>query len=264
MANFRIFREWQQHAYLALVAPIPITKCAHEVALFQESAEDGIGGAHGREQQMACGHVRRRPKGNEGTDVDRMPHQPVEARRCQRRRAHRAAAGGIENLPQPDQRQIVRAEPGKEHHQPAKPEHQQNDQPHHRLLYGPDRMGDRPPEPKEQRQRQAGYEHVGAAFDGIGDEPGPPTFKAGSGHDAVLNGELSQQENIDNQRYRPRSRNARVDRRWDQIGHEADAIEGRCRGNCRCADAVKQSDPWHGVSAAPAPAAGAGSPWTTS
>ena len=49
----------------------------HQVALFQLNSHQNVACAHhGKEQAPAC-HVRRAPKGNEESQVERMAHQAV-------------------------------------------------------------------------------------------------------------------------------------------------------------------------------------------
>src|SRR5262249_18370661 len=118
---------------------------------------------------------------------------------------------------------------------------------HRDVLDGPDRIGDGSPQPKQNCQKEARNEYIGAPLYGRRDEPGPPAFKALPRHHTVLNGKQAQQNPIDDQRLWPCPLNAGIDRLWRQISNEEYSIDARRRGDEGCREPVKQSKPWHAL-----------------
>jgi hypothetical protein len=71
---------------------------------------------------------------------------------------------------------------------------------------------------KERDQRQARKQHVGAALGGLGNQAGQPALEERPCHDAVLQGECAEQQDVNEQRL------ARVDGRRAVHGHGHDEI----------------------------------------
>src|SRR5205807_8355860 len=71
---------------------------------------EDVGRRHRGKQQMARGHYRRRPEGNDEAEVDRMAHELVEHRCLEPHLAHFAPHEVVHDLMQPEQLEVIRSE----------------------------------------------------------------------------------------------------------------------------------------------------------
>ena len=85
---------------------------------------------------------------------------------------------------------------------------------------------DRAPLPEQQGERQAGEQHIGAAFDRFRHVSRPPVLELSARHDAVLHGEQRHQENVHDERFSRCRAGACIDRLWHyQVRYEADGVK---------------------------------------
>ena len=188
-----------QHRHLLAIATVLIAEQVDQIALLEPDADQDIaGGPHG-EQQMAQGHRRRRPEGEQEAEIDRMADPLVEEGRPEFRRRQGAAAQPGIDLAQAEQLEVVDEEGAEQHQAPADPEHGLDREDRGRVRHRPDRRQDRPPLPEQQHEREAREQHIGRALDGMRHEARPPALEGRAGHDAVLDGEDAEQQRVDDQ-----------------------------------------------------------------
>src|SRR5262249_27061507 len=180
-----------------------------EVALLQRDGDEDVEGQAGGEDQVADGHVGRRPEGDDEADVERVAHRLVEERRAEPGGRRAAALVGVPDLAQPEELEVVEEEGRDDGDQPAEVR-----QAHERRLRRPtrrrpdERRRDRAPPPEEEREQETGREHVAAALGGRGDDARPPALEARPRHDAVLHGEEREEQRVDEHGLAERRRRA--------------------------------------------------------
>src|ERR1043165_1795868 len=92
-----------QHADLLAVDAVAVAELRDQVALLEPDADQDVPRGADREQQVSRAHVRRAPDAEHETEVDRMPHVAVQARRAELLRRDLASQQPREHLAQPEQ-----------------------------------------------------------------------------------------------------------------------------------------------------------------
>jgi hypothetical protein len=78
-------RHWHNHRDALLILDVNLPMECHEVALLQQHSYEDIAGGRDRKKQVIIGHYRRRPEGEQETEIDRMAHHLIEQRRSKTR-----------------------------------------------------------------------------------------------------------------------------------------------------------------------------------
>src|SRR5579883_2495510 len=178
----------QQHRDALAILLVAGTELRDEIAFLERDADEDVESGHGREQQMAEGHVWRCPEGEQEAQHDRVPHEPVEQWRLESLHAHRGSAQGGEYLAEAEQLEMINHVGRRQRRQPAEPidRRQQGRGP---TLHTPDRRDDRPPLPEDEEQKKARDQHIGAALAGCRNDRRPPALESRTRHDAMLDRE---------------------------------------------------------------------------
>src|SRR6266700_8233282 len=71
-------RQREQHGYAPSIAAILVAEQCDEIALLELDADQDVAGRRHREQQVTRRHQWGRPEGEQETQIDRMPHQPIK------------------------------------------------------------------------------------------------------------------------------------------------------------------------------------------
>src|SRR5215475_15533881 len=79
-------RKRDEHGDLLPVAAILISENQDEIALIERKTNQDVDRVRDRKQQVAKRHGRRCPEGEQKSQIDWMPHPPVERRRLELRR----------------------------------------------------------------------------------------------------------------------------------------------------------------------------------
>src|SRR3989475_9023723 len=211
---------------------VPVSVSLHEVTLFElDGGEDVSHRRHG-EDQVRDSHRRRRPEGDDETEIDGMADVPIEGGSPEPKRPVRLALQIHEHLPQAEEIEMVDEEGADQHDAKAHQGESLQRDADLRRLEVPHDSTDGLPVPEEQDQRQAGEEHVRAALDGWRNDLRPHLLEALPRHHAVLDGEHREQDGIDDERLAQRSGGRRIDGPWhEQVIDESDRVEERAEEN---------------------------------
>jgi hypothetical protein len=105
----------------------------------------------------------------------------------------------------------------------------------------PDLAAERLPPGKHRDQREAGQQHIGAAFSGLGHPLGEPALEDRPRHDAVLDGKQAEQPKVDEQRRRELHGGGAIERTgYRNIADETYGIEERGEEDGVADDAVRK------------------------
>src|SRR5690349_3938439 len=77
-AGTALFRDGQQAADLLLVGRVALAMLAHQVAFLELDRDQDVAERNDGKQQVAGGHGRRRPEGDDEAHVERVAHELVE------------------------------------------------------------------------------------------------------------------------------------------------------------------------------------------
>ena len=199
---------------------------ADQVAFLKLDGDEDIGRRRQRKTQPTLAHGRRRPEGDDESQIDRVAADPIEQRRLELGRRNFLLPPVSPHLAQAEQVEMVDQEGAGQHRQPAEPKDPPDDLPAQGVVDQPDDLRNRPPLPIQQDQRQAGEQHIGRALNRLRHEAGPPAFEGRPRHQAVLDGEHAEQQGVDHQRLDQRSGRATVDGLGDaEVTDKGDRIE---------------------------------------
>src|SRR5205809_5158448 len=101
------FAPGEQHRYPLPVAAILVAEHVDEIALFQQDADEDVGGGHRREQQMSGAHERCRPERDDEAEIDRVSYEIIEERRPEDRGRHLLAREIVGDLMQSKQLEMI-------------------------------------------------------------------------------------------------------------------------------------------------------------
>ena len=142
---------------------------------------------------MSYCHRRRRPKCDDETEIDWVPHELVEQRGLKLRFWHCATEKIVGDLMQAKQLKMVDQECAGQHEQPA---NERKTYYRHSNL-GVNDLPDNPrhsaPLPEQEYERQASGQDVGATLDRFRDVLRPPFLELLACHHTVLHGEQRHQ-----------------------------------------------------------------------
>src|SRR2546428_2314831 len=225
-------RPRHEHRDLAAVRLVPVSVSLHEVTLFELDGDEDVSHRRHGEDQVRDGHRRRRPEGDDETEIDGMADVPIEGGSPEPKRPVRLALQIHEHLPQAEEIEMVDEEGADQHDAKAHQGESLQRDADLRRLDVPHDSTDGLPVPEEQDQRQAGEEHVRAALDGWRNDLRPHLLEALPRHHAVLDGEHREQDGIDDERLAQRSGGRRIDGPWhEQVIDESDRVEERAEEN---------------------------------
>src|SRR5215475_8848677 len=79
------FAPGEEHRDALLVLAVLVTKLLGQIALFEEDANEDVGGGDGCEQEMADRHHRRSPECDDEAEIEWVPYEFVIQRRAELR-----------------------------------------------------------------------------------------------------------------------------------------------------------------------------------
>src|SRR5262245_502047 len=115
----RLPPNWHEHGDALAIVPVLVAKKSDQITFLQCDADKNVGRRNEGEEQMARGHNRRRPEGDDEAEVDGVSRQLVE-QWCLETRLQPRFPGKIQDdLLQPEQLEMVDQERAQKHDKPA-------------------------------------------------------------------------------------------------------------------------------------------------
>ena len=178
-----------QRGHPAPVFLVLVAVRQHQVALLDRDRDEHVRGLEGGEQQVAGGHRRRRPEGDDPADVQRVADDLVEPRRAERQVRVGLVAEVQPHLAGAEQVEVADHQARQRHEQPARAE----ERPDQRRPTGPGTSQMTVPigrhcHSSRIMQRLAMSTYTLRSIGG-GDDARPPPLERRAGHDAVRHGE---------------------------------------------------------------------------
>lgn len=180
----------------AFVSFVAFAELVGKIALFVPDADENVDGHGDGEEEMSDGHHRGGPEGDEESEVEGMADQFIKERGTKAEIIGAFIGKVLIRLQQSEEMEVIDQECAEQDDRPTE-ERDGHQRCSGGATEGPDGIGQWLPEEEEDDEHRAGEQDIGAAFDGLGDEAGPSFFESLSCHDAVLDAEEGDEEQVD-------------------------------------------------------------------
>lgn len=147
-------RARDKHRNAASVALVIAAVLPKEIPLLELDCEHDVRGRGHGEEEMGESHVRRRPEGDQKSQIERMSYNAVRKRRAKCYRRIRPADQRKPGLAQPEEIEMVDVESHRQHGGPPRRTQRPDSEPSMRAVDTPDNDAYGAPLPEQQQQRE--------------------------------------------------------------------------------------------------------------